>query len=66
VEIVKTDDSVSDEHFLALDGFRIENTIENPTYKMVGYSIIRGDGSPIIKLTNTNNYIDFRFALGVS
>lgn len=66
VQITKTDNSISSDHYLALDGFRIENTVENPTYKMVGYSIIRNDGSPIIKLTNTNNYIDFRFALGVS
>jgi hypothetical protein len=66
VDITKQDDSQSDVHYLALDGFRIDNTLENPTYKMSGYSIIRGDGSPIIKLTNTNNYIDFRFSLGVS
>lgn len=66
VDITKQDDSPSQDHFICFDGFRIENTTENPTYKMVGYSIIRNDGSPIIKLTNTNNYIDFRFSLGVS
>ena len=53
-------------HYLALDGFRIDNTTENPIYKMSGYSIVRGDGYPIIKSSNTNNYIDFRFAIGVS
>ena len=66
VQITKADDSDSNVHYLALDGFRIDNTIENPTYKMSGYSVIRGNGSPIIKLTNTNNYVDFRFSLGVS
>ena len=39
---------------------------ENPTYKMSGYSIIKNNGLPIIKTANTNNYIDFRFSLGVS
>lgn len=66
VEITKQNNSASQDHYIAFDGFRIENTTENPIYKMVGYSIIRGDGSPIIKLKNTNNYIDFRFSLGVS
>ncbi len=66
VQITKQDNSSSNVHFLALDGFRIDNTTENPTYKMSEYSVIRGNGNPIIKLTNTNNYIDFRFSLGVS
>lgn len=66
VSVTKQDDSASQDHYICFDGFRIENTIENPTYKMVGYSIIRNDGSPIIKSANTNNYIDFRFSLGVS
>jgi len=66
VQIIKADDSTSDTHYLALDGFRIENTTENPVYKMSGYSVIRNDGNPINKLTNTNNYIDFRFSLGLS
>jgi hypothetical protein len=52
-------------HYVALDGFRIDNTTENPTYKMSGYSVIKNDGRPIIKSANTNNYIDFRFAIGV-
>jgi hypothetical protein len=66
VAITKTDNSASTDHYLALDGFRIENTTENPTYKMSGYSIVRNDGQPVVKLSNTNNYVDFRFSLGVS
>lgn len=66
VSITKADDSASVDHYLSLDGFRIENTTENPTYKMSGYSIVRNDGNPIIKISNTNNYVDFRFTLGVS
>lgn len=66
VAITKADNSPSTTHYLALDGFRVENTTENPTYKMSGYSVVRNDGEPVVKLSNTNNYIDFRFALGVS
>ncbi len=56
----------SSNHYINLDGFRIDSTVENPVYKMSGYSIVRDDGTPITKLANTNNYIDFRFSLGVS
>lgn len=66
VSITKSDDSLSQDHFIAFDGFRLDNTTENPTYKMSGYSIIQNNGLPIIKTANTNNYIDFRFSLGVS
>jgi len=66
VSVTKTDDSLSQDHYLCFDGFRIENTTENPIYKMSGYSLIKNDGYPIIKLSNSNNYVDFRFSLGVS
>lgn len=66
VSVTKSDDSPSTDHYIAFDGLRIENTTENPIYKMSGYSIVKFDGNPIIKSANTNNYIDFRFSLGVS
>ena len=66
VAITKDDDSPSTDHYIALDGFRIDNTTQNPLYKMSGYSIIKSDGYPITKSANSNNYIDFRFSLGVS
>lgn len=56
----------TDNQYLALDGFRIENMTENPVYKMSGYSVVKNDGNPIIKFANANNYIDFRFSLGIS
>ena len=56
----------STDHYIAFDGFRIDNTAENPVHKLSGYSIIKKDGHPVTKLANSNNYIDFRFALGVS
>lgn len=59
---------VSDDHYVALDGFRLDNvSTNNPLYKMVGYSVTQTtNGSPIIKAENTNNYIEFRFGLGVA
>jgi hypothetical protein len=58
--------TASTDNYISFDGFRIDNTLENPIYKMSGYSLIKGTGTPISKLANTNNYIDFRFSLGVS
>lgn len=55
--------SPSQNHYVCFDGLRIDNTTENPVYKMCGYSVIRDDGTPITKLANTNNYVDFRFSL---
>jgi len=57
----------STDHYLAFDAFRIENvTTTNPLYKLSGYSVVRNStGYPIVKNKNTNNYIDFRFNLGI-
>lgn len=57
----------SDEFYIALDGFRIDNiSTINPLYKMIGYSIVKIDGNPIVKFQNTNNYIEFRLSLGLT
>jgi hypothetical protein len=58
----------SDEHYVALDGIRIDNvSTVNPLYKMVGYSSTRTvDGYPIIKYRNSNNFVEFRFGIGVT
>lgn len=54
-------------YYIALDGLRLDNlTTENPLYKMVGYSIVNVDGTPIIKFQNTNNHIEFRMSLGLT
>jgi hypothetical protein len=65
---IEKDGNPSEDHYVALDGFRLDNiTTNNPLYKMVGYSIIKNDNAyPVIKYNNTNNYIEFRFGLGVS
>ncbi len=57
----------SDDYYISLDGFRLDNIqTANPLYKMVGYSLIKVDGNPIIKFQNTNNYIEFRMSLGLT
>lgn len=58
----------STDHYVALDGFRIDNvSTENPLYKLVGYSPTQtSGGDPIVKFQNTNNYVEFRFGIGVS
>lgn len=66
-QVTKSDLTSSEDHFIALDGFRIDNTTENPAYKMSGYSVVATSGGlPITKTANSNNYIDFRFSLGIS
>jgi len=68
--VVDTDSgetSTSSNHYVELEGLRIENdTTVNPIYGMVGYSVVRTDsGEPLYKYQNTNNYVEFRFNLGV-
>lgn len=73
VEVVKLYASVykdgiaSDEFYVFLDGLRFENiTNTNPLYGLTGYSVIRNqEAKPIPKLANTNNFVEFRFALDV-
>jgi hypothetical protein len=63
-----------DNYYVAIDGLRLENVSSiNPLYGLVGYSVIQNvtQGSsftyaqPIIKLPNTSNFIEFRYALDV-
>ena len=54
-------------YFVILDGIRIDNiSTPNPLYSMIGYNlIVTEDGLPILKSENTNNYIEYRFGIGV-
>jgi hypothetical protein len=54
-------------YFVILDGIRIDNiSTPNPLYSMIGYNlIVTEDGLPILKAENTNNYIEYRFGIGV-
>ena len=74
VSVVKIYVSVIDggvpsaDYYIALDAMRLENiATENPLYGLTGYTIIQNtDAETIIKSPNTNNYIEFRFSIGVS
>lgn len=59
--------SPTGDYFVALDGIRLENvSTPNPLYGMTGYSIVQNtDSETIVKRSNTNNYVEFRFALDV-
>jgi hypothetical protein len=59
--------SPTNNYFVVLDGIRIDNiSTPNPLYSMIGYNIISTDnGLPILKAENTNNYVEYRFGIGV-
>jgi len=56
------------DYYIALDALRLENIATvNPLYGLTGYSIIKNDNATtIIKSPNTNNYVEFRFSIGVT
>jgi hypothetical protein len=58
----------SDQYYIGLDAMRLENVATiNPLYGLVGYSVIQNsDSETIIKSSNTSNYIEFRFSIGVT
>jgi len=60
-------DNLLDTYYIAFDGLRLENvSSDNPLYGLVGYNIIRSDFAyPIIKAQNTNNFVEYRFGVGV-
>lgn len=73
VKVVKISASVVDggqpssDFYVCLDALRLENVSTiNPLYGLTGYSVIKNfDGLPIVKSPNTENYIEFRFAMDV-
>jgi len=60
-------DNLLDTYYIAFDGLRLENvSSDNPLYGLVGYNIIRSDFAyPILKAQNTNNFVEYRFGVGV-
>jgi hypothetical protein len=59
--------SASSNFYVVLDALRFENlNTLNPLYGLIGYSVIQNDtAKTIIKSTNTSNYVEFKFAIGV-
>lgn len=64
------------DYWVALDGLRFENTssaLANPLYGLTGYSLLAETSTasngasitnyPVVKQRNTNNFIEFKFAL---
>jgi hypothetical protein len=62
------DNVPSDQYYVALDALRLENvSTVNPIYGMTGYTVVKNtDATTIIKASNTSNYIEFRFSIGVT
>jgi hypothetical protein len=58
----------SSDYYIGFDAMRLENVATlNPLYGLVGYSVVKNnDATTIIKSSNTNNYIEFRFSIGVT
>jgi hypothetical protein len=65
---VLIDNVPSSDYYVALDAMRLENVATvNPLYGLTGYTIIKNDNAEtIIKSLNTQNYIEFRFSIGVT
>lgn len=64
---VVDDNALTGDYYVALDAIRIENvTSQNPLYGLVAYTTVKNTaGQPILKASNTNNYVEFRMALGI-
>jgi len=60
--------NLTNDYCIVYDGIRLDNVSStNPLYSLVGYSVIENtDRQPILKQENTNNYIEYRFGIGVS
>jgi hypothetical protein len=65
---VEVSSTPSDDYYVALDALRLENTSTiNPLYGLTGYTVVKNtDAETVIKSPNTNNYVEFRFSIGVS
>jgi hypothetical protein len=59
--------SRSSDYFICLDALRLDNVAtENPIYGLTGYTpVVTTNAQPILKDTNTKNFVEFRFAIGI-
>lgn len=67
VSVEDSEGANSDQFYVALDSFRFENqTVENPLYGLVGYSILKNTNQyPIVKESNKSGFVEFRYAVDV-
>lgn len=59
--------SPSSDFYICMDAIRFENTnTANSLYGLTGYSVIKNtDAATIVKVANTTNFLEFRFAMDV-
>ena len=57
----------SSDFYIGLDAVRFENvSTTNPVYGLTGYTVLKNNNAEtVIKVANTTNYIEFRFAMDV-
>ena len=62
-----TSNTLTDNYYIGLDAIRIENvTTQNPLYGLTAYTVVKNDKEqPILKASNTSNYIEYRMSIGV-
>ncbi len=62
-----TSNALTDSYYIGLDAIRVENvTTQNPLYGLTAYTVVKNaDEQPILKASNTNNYIEYRMSVGV-
>jgi hypothetical protein len=62
-----TSNALTDNYYIGLDAIRIDNTqTQNPLYGLTAYTVVKNaDEQPILKASNTNNYIEYRMSVGV-
>lgn len=68
VSVLDSNGDATPNFYVLLDGLRLENlSAENALYGLTGYSVIQNtSGTTVVKESNTNNYVEFRFAIGVA
>ena len=62
-----TSNALNDNYYIGLDAIRIDNTqTQNPLYGLTAYTVVKNaDEQPILKASNTNNYVEYRMSVGV-
>jgi len=62
-----TSNALDDGYYVGLDAIRVENvSTQNPLYGLTAYTTVKNiSEQPILKASNTNNYVEYRMTVGV-
>jgi len=62
-----TSNALDDGYYIGLDAIRVENvSTQNPLYGLTAYTTVKNiSEQPILKASNTNNYVEYRMTVGV-